>query len=253
MRAWLLASLFACACSSTGGGGFRAAADGATGGATDLAGGSGGDGSGGCVRESDADFCARLLKNCDLVSGFDNCGVGRSANCGACPGAETCGGGGTANVCGGAACVPDGDAVVCQKHGAQCGSLSTTDNCNMARTVSCGSCPAGPCVSNGFCDQNNHCVGQNVADGTSCGDPTMVIDRRSCLSGQCLDPYSYCDQRGGQFVYQKNGTGGSGYGPCECLSPTHLHFEYNIPNLPIPPQDDTCAQCVTLGTRAVCF
>lgn len=55
----------------------------------------------GCVSESDAGFCARLVLNCGEVSGPDNCGVPRTvASCGECLDPDTCGGGGTPNVCG---------------------------------------------------------------------------------------------------------------------------------------------------------
>jgi prepilin-type N-terminal cleavage/methylation domain-containing protein len=37
-----------------------------------------------CVPESDAEFCARLSKNCDSYADTDNCGAPRTANCGAC-------------------------------------------------------------------------------------------------------------------------------------------------------------------------
>lgn len=50
-----------------------------------------------CVPESDADFCARLAKNCESVSDNDNCGVARTvASCGTCgSSAPAC----VANVC----------------------------------------------------------------------------------------------------------------------------------------------------------
>jgi hypothetical protein len=38
-----------------------------------------------CVPESDAAFCARLGKTCELVTATDNCGAPRNANCGTCP------------------------------------------------------------------------------------------------------------------------------------------------------------------------
>ena len=49
----------------------------------------------GCAPESDAAFCARLLKSCDAVTGNDNCGHSRSVNCGSCGAAQAC----LANVC----------------------------------------------------------------------------------------------------------------------------------------------------------
>jgi hypothetical protein len=59
-------------------------------------------GGGVCTPESDADFCARLGKNCGQIAGTDSCGTGRNvASCGTCASPQTCGGGGPANVCGG--------------------------------------------------------------------------------------------------------------------------------------------------------
>jgi len=60
-----------------------------------------GGGEGECTAETDAEFCGRLGKSCDPLSGDDNCGAPRTADCGTCAPPATCGGGGTPNVCGG--------------------------------------------------------------------------------------------------------------------------------------------------------
>ncbi len=52
-----------------------------------------------CQPETNTEFCARQQKNCDNVTGVNNCGVSSTFNCGACLGPQTCAGGGTANVC----------------------------------------------------------------------------------------------------------------------------------------------------------
>jgi Polysaccharide deacetylase len=58
-------------------------------------------GSGGCAAETNAQFCARLGKNCGTVTAPDNCGTTRTvSSCGTCTAPQTCGGGGVANVCG---------------------------------------------------------------------------------------------------------------------------------------------------------
>ena len=44
----------------------------------------GGGADAGCQSETDQSFCARLGKNCDVLSAFDNCGASRSVNCGSC-------------------------------------------------------------------------------------------------------------------------------------------------------------------------
>ena len=43
-----------------------------------------------CVPETDPQFCARLGKNCEMVSAPDNCGATRSANCGTCTAGTAC-------------------------------------------------------------------------------------------------------------------------------------------------------------------
>ena len=49
-----------------------------------------------CQPESDMAFCAARGKNCEMVSGTDNCGATRNVSCGACSGTTpTC----AANVC----------------------------------------------------------------------------------------------------------------------------------------------------------
>jgi hypothetical protein len=43
-----------------------------------------------CVAETDQEFCVRLGKNCETVSGDDNCAVPRNVNCGSCTGGTAC-------------------------------------------------------------------------------------------------------------------------------------------------------------------
>lgn len=54
-----------------------------------------------CVPETDGEFCVRLNRNCDEVSGIDNCRQARTVtSCGNCTQPLICGGRGEANVCG---------------------------------------------------------------------------------------------------------------------------------------------------------
>jgi hypothetical protein len=53
-----------------------------------LGDGTGADGH--CVAETDPEFCVRLGKNCETVSGNDNCAVPRNVNCGTCTGGTAC-------------------------------------------------------------------------------------------------------------------------------------------------------------------
>jgi hypothetical protein len=59
-----------------------------------------------CLKETDAEFCARNGATCGAVSAPDNCGGWRNlASCGTCAGPKVCGGGDTPNVC----CTPEAD------------------------------------------------------------------------------------------------------------------------------------------------
>ncbi len=56
---------------------------------------------GSCLPELDGAFCARLGKDCGLVTAVDNCGATRTdVDCGSCTLPEVCGGGWGTNVCG---------------------------------------------------------------------------------------------------------------------------------------------------------
>ena len=64
--------------------------------------------------ETDAEFCARLGKNCGEVSDLDVCGTSRVTSCGSCATPTTCGGGdGVANVCGGVIQIAAGGRHTC--------------------------------------------------------------------------------------------------------------------------------------------
>jgi len=136
----------------------------------------GGDPPAGCVPETDAAFCVALGKNCGSVSGTDNCGTPRSADCGeSCPSGQTCGGAGVANVCapsGGGTCVPQTDSQFCAAAGKNCGTFSGTDNCAASRSAGCGTCPSNEtCGGEGA---TNVCV---PAGGGAC---TPETDAQFC-------------------------------------------------------------------------
>ena len=205
-----------------------------------------------CVPESDSVFCDRNNADCGSFSGSDNCGVSRTVNCGSCPSGQSCsngqcvctpttcsslgyscgshsdGCGGTLNcgscpsgqVCSSGvcadSCVPESDSVFCSRNDVACGSFSGSDNCDVSRTVNCGSCASGedcvegvcvePCVpdcsekecgddgcggSCGSCDSdlfcsNNMCVEECTPDcsGMDCGDDGCGGSCGSCDSGE---------------------------------------------------------------------
>lgn len=205
-----------------------------------------------CVPESDVDFCARLSKDCDLVSGFDSCGVGRTANCGTCAPPTSCGGGGVANVCGG--CEAETDAELCAVGGFDCGLLDVTDRCGTRRMPSCGTCPSDPCIDSSACF-SNRCATFFRADGVSCGSVGDTGDRRSCLGGVCVNPIAYCDHvtsSGGGWVFQQDGTGGF-YVDATCSCATGSLLRFAPIGLPFPPSEVACTSCVATGLRRVCF
>jgi hypothetical protein len=169
----------------------------------------------GCVGETDAAFCARLGKDCDLTSGQDNCSQPRSADCGSCKSPLTCGGAGEVNVCGCDETVED----LCLQNGISCGPLTATDKCGKSRNVSCGSCTlpetcggtgtTGVCgctpeTDGAFCKSLSLACGP--ASGTdNCGKPRSVASCGACGAGKACTT-----------------------GACKCSStscPTHAHCD----------------------------
>jgi hypothetical protein len=150
---------------------------------------------GGCVAESNADFCARQGRNCGSVTGTDNCGATRTvSNCGSCVSPQTCGGGGTANVCGSSSSGSCGTAysqALCLTYTAGTVVSSggknwtcTTANCmNCATFAGCApggtDCPFGVVWADG-----GTCGGSS--DGSSGGGSTTTcaaaFAKSSCLA-----------------------------------------------------------------------
>lgn len=151
-----------------------------------------------CQPEADPDFCARLGKTCDAVSGADNCGLPRTASCGACTGSATCGGGGLQNVCGVPGCTSESSAAFCARLGKACGPVVAADNCGVSRTVSCGTCTAGVCYQNQCCGDSDlaFCAraGKNCGTFTgtdACGQP-RTADCGSCPAPESCGPNNVC-------------------------------------------------------------
>jgi hypothetical protein len=88
--------------SGSGGGSPDASSDGSAGAVLDAGVDAGLDVfEAGCAPETNAAFCARLGKECGMVTGTDHCGLARSVtSCGTCMSPLVCGGAGMANVCG---------------------------------------------------------------------------------------------------------------------------------------------------------
>lgn len=106
-----------------------------------------------CQPETDSAFCARLSATCDPLTGTDNCGDARTADCGTCAAPLECGAGGTANVC---ACPGSTDSDVCASLNKNCGSLEAEDpTCGITRTFNCGTCTAP--LTCGGSDVDNVC------------------------------------------------------------------------------------------------
>ncbi len=162
----------------------------------------------GCTPESDSMMCARLRKDCDVITAADNCGTVRTASCGTCPAPSTCGGAGQANVCGS----PAGNCS-----GRVCGSDGAGG--------SCGSCPAHSTCSTdqSFCPCDTGYVPS--ADANSCLPVGVACPAGTpadyCIGGQY---WMICDPRWG-LQYLDCGAGqcqpnanGPGHGSCTCGS-----------------------------------
>jgi hypothetical protein len=152
-----------------------------------------------CVPESNPAFCSRLGKECNVFSGYDNCGVGRSTNCGTCTQPEVCQADSTC------VCPAETNAQFCARLGKNCGSVTAADNCGKSRTTSCGGCTAPKtCGATNVCA----CVAETTTAfctrlGKNCGSVTAAdicgtsrtINCGTCLNSQscgnknvCVDP-----------------------------------------------------------------
>jgi hypothetical protein len=147
-----------------------------------------------CGAESDAQFCVRLGKNCDVVTGVDNCGTNRTVNCGTCAGGARCGADGVANVCSG--CVPQTDAAFCAAQGKSCGQFSGNDNCGRPRTAACGQCSGRESCGAGGVLNVCGCMPESdvtfcAGVGATCGAQTELDNcgvQRTRNCGTCLAP-----------------------------------------------------------------
>ncbi|MGC4118504.1 MAG: hypothetical protein QM765_28905 [Myxococcales bacterium] len=125
----------------------------------------------GCTPENDSQMCARLGKQCGIVTAPDNCGSTNTANCGSCPTGETCS---PDNRC---VCQPEVEAQVCTRLGKQCGPVSAADNCGATRALDCGLCRTDQ-----TCTASNLCVCAPESDAELCSKAS-----RACGSLQVTD------------------------------------------------------------------
>ncbi|MBL8955355.1 MAG: hypothetical protein JNK82_31565, partial [Myxococcaceae bacterium] len=154
---------------------------------------------GGCVPETEAEFCASQGKNCGAFTGTDRCGNARTAVCGTCAMGQPCGGGGTPNVCG---CTPENDGAFCLRVGKNCGSVTAADNCGAMRTASCGMCSGGATCGTSGSTANicSGCVPETTQEfcgrqGKNCGPVTANDNcgtQRSVMCGTCMGPGATC-------------------------------------------------------------
>jgi len=129
----------------------------------------------GCTYEGNLAFCSRYSKQCGSVSGIDNCGMGRTVNCGACPDGQSCDLSGSCQT----TCVPEDDATFCTRLNA-CGQTTAMDNCGTYRTRDC-TCQNGALCSNGKC--GGIVIGS--CNGVVCIPPTEC---RPTDPPHCCDP-----------------------------------------------------------------
>lgn len=155
-----------------------------------------------CAAETDKEFCERLEKTCGSVTAPDNCGTGRTRNCGICSSKEFCN---EQHVCE-PLCVPESDLELCGTELVQCGPWAGTDRCGNDRTVlDCGQCPAGDecngstrqcqlCVNETpeeFCSRlHKNCSGWSGND--NCGAPRTVANCGTCADGEVCGYDSVC-------------------------------------------------------------
>jgi hypothetical protein len=93
-----------------------------------------------CGAESDADFCARLGKNCGTLTGVDNCDQARTASCASCPGGEVCGLGDATNVC----VVAPGACGLAESLPTMGGTVTGVTSGTATQAGSCGSSAGSP-------------------------------------------------------------------------------------------------------------
>ncbi len=104
--------------------------------------------------------------------------------------AQSCGGGGA--IChAGACCTSQNDAAFCSDQGAQCGQLSGSDNCGVARNnVNCGACPGGStCDANNTCHENPDKCGDGQDND---GDGKVDCADDDCQAQACGDGNAHC-------------------------------------------------------------
>ena len=107
--------------------------------------------------ETDAQFCARLGRQCGPASGTDNCGNSRTvSDCGTCPAGSECDMEGATSFCFRRPCDP---VISCD---GQCGCVS--DGCG--GMINCGICPTETCSGStpytccdGSCSSSRFCPG----------------------------------------------------------------------------------------------
>ncbi len=120
-----------------------------------------------CAPYTDDQLCAAALKECGALGEVDD-GCGNAVevlSCGTCPKHTFCGPDGACEPC-----VPENDLEFCVRHGVECGSLETLDNCEYARKVAeCGT--ETGCGAMMLCTPHGKCLGAHRPKNDACGDP----------------------------------------------------------------------------------
>ncbi len=132
----------------------------------------------GCTPQTDAEYCLARGADCGTPTALDNCGVSRTpASCGTCTSPKICGGGYYPNVC---ACTSETNTTFCSRLAKNCGSVTALDNCNVSRTISCGTtCPAPSTCAGGGVANVCGCNGESDTAfctrlGKTCGSVTAL-------------------------------------------------------------------------------
>jgi hypothetical protein len=138
----------------------------------------------GCVKESDASFCARSGHTCGSLVGSDNCGNARSvSSCGTCLATNSCSAQGIC-VCGTYAACTTGQT--CCSTG--CFNVGSDPNNCSACGKSCGTGDGWECYAGG-------CGCGVRADGHICGNSCVLFQ----TNANCASCGNACDVAGGDW------------------------------------------------------
>ncbi|MGC4113605.1 MAG: hypothetical protein QM765_02860 [Myxococcales bacterium] len=205
-----------------------------------------------CLQETDAQFCARQSKECDGLTGTDNCGRSRTANCGSCTSPAACTGGlclkpggPTNDNCVGA--IP----LVFDGSGKASASGDTTNASDGGRAAVCG-VGFGNDVVYSFTTAATKNVDVRL---TYTGSQTPVVYvRKVCASAASADELACADSISTQTAIAaiNNLAAGTYYVFADAYSGDSGAFTLvvQLANPPVAPANDTCSAATVLDVSS---